>query len=261
MRRHLRIYRVFVASSFQRELEFRANFFAKILQGALWVVFALALVLIVFANTKSIAGWTEPQVLVLTGTAMMVSSASNGLFFSLMDIPSQVRQGTLDFVITKPVDDQFWVSLRRCNFDQFGPFTAAAILVGVGLHSGHVSPTPLQWLLWALLAGCGLAMYYGFSFALMATAIWFVRVDNLWVLIETASSVARTPVDVYPYSIRRFLLFYLPLALLATVPARTLTVGPVWTQVSASLIWAVAALLGSRLFWVYATRHYSSASS
>ncbi|MFX5374146.1 ABC-2 family transporter protein, partial [Acinetobacter baumannii] len=39
-----------------------------------------------------------------------------------------VRQGTLDFVLFKPVDSQFWLSLRRINLDQLGSLVVAVLL-------------------------------------------------------------------------------------------------------------------------------------
>lgn len=261
MRRHLRIYRTFVVSSFNRELEFRANFIAKLIQNVLWIGFAVAIVLVVFANTKSIAGWTQPTVLVLTGTAAAMTSISAGLFFSLMDIPGQVRQGTLDFVVTKPIDAQMWVSLRRVNFDQVGPLSFGIALLIYGLKVGHIHPDLWQWGAWLILLLCALGMFYSLSLALMTTAIWLVRVDNLWVLTETTSSVSRTPVDVYPASVQRLFLYFFPLAFFATIPAKALVEGFNGLWLAVGVIWAVASLIASRAFWKHATRNYASASS
>ncbi len=261
MGRHFRIYKMFVTSSFNRELEFRANFAAKIVQNALWIGFAMAIVLIVFSNTKSLAGWSQPATLVLTGTAALMTSCSAGLFFSLQEIPQQVRQGTLDFVVTKPVNSQMWVSLRRVNFDQLGPFAFGVGLILYGLRSGAYHPDLAQWLAWFVLSGCALAMFYSLNLSLMTLAIWLVRVDNLFVLTETAANVSRTPLDVYPLNVQRFLIYFLPLAFLASIPTKMLISGisPIWFGIG--LVWAVGGLLVSRWFWAYATRHYASASS
>lgn len=261
MRRHWRVYRTFVVSAFHRELEFRANFFAKMIQNVMWIGFAVAIVLVVFANTRSIAGWSEPTVLVLTGTAAIMTSLSAGLFFSLMEIPQQVRQGTLDFVVTKPLDSQMWVSLRRVNFDQLGPLLFGVSLLVYGLHGAHAHPGPLQWLAWIALTLSALAMFYGLSLGLMTTAIWLVRVDNLWVLTDTAANVSRTPVDVYPASVQRLFLYFLPLAFLATVPAKVLVGGFDGRWFVLGIAWGAISLFVSRAFWRYATRHYASASS
>ncbi|HLK16203.1 MAG TPA: ABC-2 family transporter protein [Fimbriimonadaceae bacterium] len=261
MRRHLRIYRMFVVSSFNRELEFRANFFAKMVQNVMWIGFAVAIVLVVFANTKSIAGWSQPTALVLTGTAAILTSLSSGLFFSLMEIPQQVRQGTLDFVVTKPVDAQMWVSTRRVNFDQLGPLCFGIALLAYGLHAAGVHPALGQWLAWFGLVVAALAMFYSLSISLMTLAIWLVRVDNLWVLTETAASVSRTPVDVYPIVVQRFFLYFLPLAFFATLPAKMLILGVDGSLVLLGAVWGIGSLLASRMFWKYATRHYASASS
>ena len=104
-------------------------------------------------------------------------------------------------------------------------------------------------------------MFYSLSLSLMTLAIWLVRVDNLWVLTDTAASVSRTPVDVYPAIVQRFFLYFLPLAFFATMPAKALVEGfnGYWLVIGAA--WGLAALVASRLFWRYATRHYASASS
>ena len=252
---------MFVTSSFNRELEFRANFVAKLIQNVMWIGFAVAIVLVVFANTKSIAGWSQPTVLVLTGTAAIMTSLSAGLFFSLMEIPQQVRQGTLDFVVTKPVDAQMWVSLRRVNFDQLGPLSFGIALLVYGLHTAHAHPDLVQWTAWFVLTAAALAMFYSLSLSLMTLAIWLVRVDNLWVLTETASSMSRTPVDVYPAIVQRFFLYFLPLAFFATMPAKALIEGFNGYWLVLGTLWGAGALIASRLFWRYATRHYASASS
>jgi ABC-2 type transport system permease protein len=252
---------MFVTSSFNRELEFRANFLAKLVQNVMWIGFAVAIVLVVFANTKSIAGWSQPTVLVLTGTAAIMTSLSAGLFFSLMEIPQQVRQGTLDFVVTKPVDAQMWVSLRKVNFDQLGPLSFGIALLLYGLHVAHSHPDLLQWTAWLFLTFSALALFYSLSLSLMTLAIWLVRVDNLWVLTDTAASVSRTPVDVYPAIVQRFFMYFLPLAFFATIPAKALIVGFDGLWLGIGVIWGVTALLASRAFWKYATRHYASASS
>jgi ABC-2 type transport system permease protein len=261
VRRYLGIYRTFFTSSLARELEFRANFFAKVLQNLVWIFFFLMVLLVVYRNTNSVAGWTRGDSFVLAATVFIMTSVSGAFFMSLMEIPQQVRQGTLDFVITKPVDTQFWISTRRFNFDQVGTFFAGIAMLVVGIVQTGVEPNPMQWLAYVLLIVSSLVIYYSFSLMLMTTGIWLVRVDNLWVLTESVTQIARFPLDIYGPGLRVFLTFGLPLAFISTVPARQLVRELDWTMVGVGVVWALAFFLLARVFWRFALRHYTSASS
>jgi len=57
------------------------------------------------------------------------------------------------------------------------------------------------------------------------------------------------------------LTFILPLAFIATIPASQLIHGANWGLVTLGVVWAVVFGILARLFWKYAMRHYTSASS
>lgn len=261
MRRYLRIYRHFLASSLVRELEFRANFFAKLLQNLAWLFFFLLILLVVYGNADEVAGWDRNEALVLGATSYLVYNLFVAFCMSLLEIPEQVRRGTLDFIATKPVDSQFWVSLRRFNFDQIGAAVAGFAMLGFGLVQAKVSPDLGQWTAYSILVYSAILIFYSIQFALMTLGIWLVRVDNLWVLGETLWTITRYPVDIYSAAIQRFFVFVVPVAFLATVPTRQLLAAPDWGWVAGGLSWGLAAFWASRLFWLRAMRSYSSASS
>lgn len=261
MRRYWQIYRTFITSSFARELEFRANFFAKIFQNAIWIFFFLLILLVVYRNTDSVAGWSRGDSFVLAATIFMMTSIGNMVFMSIMEIPQHVRQGTLDFIVTKPIDSQFWVSARKFNFDKIGTFLAGLAMLFIGLSSTKATPTLPDVMAYIILTGASLAIYYSVSLILMTTGIWLVRVDNLWVLTETMTDVSRFPVDIYGAGIKQVLTFVLPMAFIATIPASQLVKGAEWQMVGLGLVWAFAFFALSRWFWRFAMSHYTSASS
>jgi ABC-2 type transport system permease protein len=197
----------------------------------------------------------------LAATVFLMNAVANAFFFSLAEIPNQVRMGTLDFVVTKPIDSQFWVSTRKFNFDQIGTLVAGVVMIAAGVVTAKIHPDPLQWIGYLVLTGSALALFYAFNLALMTTGIWLVRVDNLWVLSESITQIARYPLDIYGSGLQRLLTFAVPLGLLSTIPARQLVRGFDLGMIALGLAWSIAALLLSRTFWRYALRHYSSASS
>jgi len=259
--RYWRIYRTFFVSSLARELEFRANFFAKIAQNVVWIGFFLLIVLVIYRNTDSVAGWNRGDAFVLAATCFVMNAIVSALFMSLQEIPEQVRRGTLDFVITKPVDTQFWVSTRKFNFDQIGTLFAGIAMVWIGVSTSGVHPGAAQWFAYVVLLLAATLLFYAFNMALMTLGIWLVRVDNLWVLGETVMQVARYPLDIYSTGLQRMFTYFVPLAFLATVPSSQLVKGYNAGMLGLGVAWSLAALLFSRWFWNFALRHYSSASS
>lgn len=259
--RYWRIYRTFFVSSLARELEFRANFFAKILRNGIWVLFFVLILLVIYRNTDSIAGWSRGDSFVLAATCFFMNALFSSTCMSLMEIPEQIRRGTLDFVITKPVDTQFWVSTRKFNFDEIGTLIAGIVMIVLGtVMSGH-APGPIQWLSYAVLLVASVTIYYSFNLMLMTTGIWLIRVDNLWVLGESVMQIARYPLEIYQRGLQRFFIFAVPLAFIATVPARQLVRGFEPAMLLLGITWAIAFFLGARWFWNFALQHYGSASS
>ncbi|MBS1722234.1 MAG: ABC-2 family transporter protein [Armatimonadetes bacterium] len=261
MSRYWRVYKLFWTSSLQRELEFRANFIAKIFQNLVWIVFFLTIVLVIYSNTDSVAGWNRGDAFVLAATVFLLGSASTAFFFSLMEIPEQVRRGTLDFVVTKPIDSQFWVSLRRFNFDQIGAIIAGLTMLVFGVVTSHHSVTLVGVVFFAVLFCAAVVLYNSFVTMLMTLGIWLVRVDNLWVLGETVQQIARYPIDMYRPGVKLLLTYYLPLAFIATIPASQLVREPDLRSVAIGVAWAIGLFIVARRYWRFAMVHYSSASS
>lgn len=261
MRRYWTIYKTFFVSSFRRELEFRANFIAKTFNQLMWIGFTLLILAVIFRNTSSVAGWSQGESTILASISFFMGGCATMLTFSLTELPTQVRQGTLDFVVTKPVDSQFWVSTRRFNLDQLGVVVASVALLIIGLRQVGATPSAPQWFGFFILTACSQVIFYSMNLALMTTGIWFVRVENLWVLSDSVTQVSRFPIDIYSATIQRALIYGVPLAFLATAPARQLVRGfdPLW--IGLGLGWAAVAAIVSRGFWRFALRHYSSASS
>ena len=261
MRHYWRIYSTFFKSSFARELQFRANFIAKMLQNMTWFAFFLVILFVVYSKVDTIAGWDRTGAQILGATLYIVGSLNNLLTFSILEIPDHVRKGTLDFIVTKPVDSQFWVSMRKFNFAEFGSLTGGIVLIVISILSSHMHPSFAQVGLYLIGVLCAVINLYGFQLALMTTGIYFIRIDNLWVLGETVTSLARYPMDVYPGGLRFLLTYFLPVAFFAYFPTLQLirAANPLITL--GGIAFSAVFFFASRTWWRYSMRHYASASS
>ncbi len=261
--RYARLYRVFARNNLVRELEFRANFWAKVMTNIGWLVSFVLFIEIIFTNTDAIGTWKKGEVFLLFGTFLMVRSLMDILFTqNLGKIPELVRMGTMDFVLTKPVPSLFYVSARYLSLDELGSLFGAFGVLGYSVWLLKLAPSPAQLGAWLVLVLLGLVMLYSIQLLMMTLSFWLIRIDNISALTDTVVFIARYPPDIFPRLLGFFISYLVPLAFVAAVPASVLlgkrAIGP--ALLLSCAITAVFLMLANA-FWRYATRSYTSASS
>ncbi len=257
---HLRILRLFWATSIAAELEYRVNFLLSALSSLGGLAGSLFGLFLFYQGDYRFQGWTWEEALIVLGIFTILQGFSALLLnVNLNRIVRQVQEGTLDFVLLKPISSQFWLSLRVVS--PWGlPDIFAGILVvvyavsrlGLGLGS----------LVWGIIPiGLGLVSFYSLWFMLGATSIWFVKIYNVTEVLRGFVEAGRFPTIAYPAAYRFFFTFVVPVAFLTTVPAEAILGRASGAYLLGSLLLASGLLLGSHFFWRFALRFYTSASS
>jgi ABC-2 type transport system permease protein len=199
---------------------------------------------------------------VLYGTYVLLESMCYGVLGpNMWRFNSYVRDGMLDFVLTKPVNSQFFASTRYLDLNGVANTMVGVAVIGYGLRlTGHAPDFP-AFLGWLLTMTCGLVMAYALWFVIVTLTVWTVRMDAAGAAFEPVLQLARMPINIYPQRMQMMLTFALPVAFLTTIPASFLLGRgqPVWLGMAVA---GAALFLGlSSRFWSFALRHYGSASS
>jgi ABC-2 type transport system permease protein len=260
LRRYLRLYAVFFRNCLVREMEFRGNFLANCATTVAWLVYYLFFIEIVYALTDQVAGWSKGETLVLAGSFSLSWWLMNALFSpNLSRLPEEIQKGTFDLVLTKPVDSQFLATARMVNLAEFARTLMSFLVVGYGVREAAIPLTVTGVAVYLVLMACSVMILFGIDSLIMTLSFWLVRIRNLDAAFWSVSIIARYPVDIFERTLRNILTFFLPLAFVATVPARGLarTMEP-WMLPAAVAI-AGFLIAASRLFWLKAARSYSSA--
>ncbi len=259
--RYFRLYRAFVVNCLSRAMEFRAQFFAGIFAYMIWSGVSLLFIEAVFRQ-NAVMGWTRDEMWVLYGTCLMLESFCWGLIGpNMWRFSTMVRDGSLDLALCRPVNTQFLVSARYIDLNGALNALPGFGLLLFGLHKLNYSPSLLQWLEWSALLSCGFVMAYCLWFFVVIFAIWTVKLESVAVVFDPLMQMARFPVDVYPRSWQWALTFIVPVAFLTTFPTNALLGrGALWLLPTAFGLAAVLMLIVS-LFFNFALRFYSSASS
>src|SRR3712207_386220 len=100
-----------------REMAFRGNFLVKVSVEVLWLAILMAFYRTVFGRTDQIAGWSEPQYLFFVGCFFALNGVIETLFLeNCNEFAELVRSGDLDFLLLRPIDEQFLITCRRIDW-------------------------------------------------------------------------------------------------------------------------------------------------
>jgi ABC-2 type transport system permease protein len=262
MRRYLRLLRVFYKASLLTELEYRANFLVHGLFSVGWTLLVWFSVAVFYQHSTSLAGWSYYEAIMVVGMFQVFSGLIEALLRpNILAIIEHIRKGTLDFVLLKPVDSQFFVSTRQIVFWKLLDILVGFAVVGYALAQLRVLPGVGTIVLFVLMLLAGVMMLYSVWIGMITSAFWFVRVDNISELIYSFFEAGRFPVSVFKGVVRFVLTFVVPIAFMTTFPAAVLLNKLDWRYVWLGVPLALLFFGLSVWFWRFALRFYTSASS
>jgi len=260
--RRLKLTGLFLKIGAMNELQYRVNFFLSLVQSVVAVGTALAVLALVFSHTDSLGGWSSNELLVVMGVYVLMGGLIRSVIQpNMQQLMTDVEQGTLDYVLTKPEDAQLLVSVRRFQIWQAMDVIVGLVLIAVALVrlSDPVDLSSALAFAAALLLGA--LDIYCFWLILTTGAFWVTRVDFIIELFDGMYQAGRWPVTIYPGWLRIGFTFLVPLGFAVTVPASALT-GRLsgWLMLGAVIFTAVL-MTFTRWFWRRGLRNYSGASA
>ncbi len=260
--RYLRLLGLFYKNSILKELEYRVNFISNIFMSGFWLVWGVVGVSVFFLHRDTMGDWTFPEVLMVVGLFTLF----NGLMESLLRpnvgaVIEQIRDGTFDFVLTKPVNSQFIASFRTLVVWRLVDVLIGGALIIYALGQLHVTPTPTQVAAFAVMLGSGMIIVYAIWLLMVSLAFWFVKIDNITELFYAFYEAGRYPVTIYRGVVRVLLTFIVPIAFVTTFPVSALLGRIDYPTMGIGFAFALGLFMLSNRFWYFAVRHYSSASS
>ena len=264
MGRRTRLLIRFWGTALAAEVEYRANLLIELLAVAGNLAGSLLVLRLLMGQSQQLGGWSWHGALVVLGLYTLLDGLTTCLLQpNLSTIVGHVQNGTLDFVLLKPIDSQLWLSTRQLSPWGLPALLAGAFLIGSGLAGSHRSAaaTPSSLLLGSLLLLSAFTILYSLWFLLAGLSIWFVKVWNATEVLRSTLVAGRYPLQAYPAALRWLFTLVLPVAFLTTVPAEALLGQARTAWVCGSLLAALLCLVGTRLFWLHALKHYTSASS
>lgn len=260
MKRYFQVLQLFWRTAIAAELEYRINFVIAAFTSFGGLIGSLFGLFLFYQTGYTFAGWRWEEALIVVGIFTLLEGfSSTFLAPNLNRIVRHVQEGTLDFVLLKPISSQFWLSGHTIS-----PWGLPEIIFGtiVIFYAGNkLDIQPSAYLISLIPLVFGLAILYSLWFMLGATSIWFVKIYNVTEVLRGLIEAGRYPMAAYPIAYQFFFTFIVPVAFLTTIPAEAMLGRTEFGWIIGAGFLAIALLFISRFFWRFALRFYTSASS
>ena len=104
MRKYLNTLLTFWDTALATQLEYQLNFLIELIAMLGTLVGSIFILSLFFSNGNNLGGWTWEEALIVQGVYTLLDGVTNTwLRPNLREIVNYVREGTLDFVLLKPI--------------------------------------------------------------------------------------------------------------------------------------------------------------
>jgi ABC-2 type transport system permease protein len=262
MIRALKLFGLFSRISILNELQYRANFFLQLFQSSLTLATGLIVISVVFSYTQSLGGWSQPELLGIYGVFYLLGGIMGSVIIpNIWAFMEDVREGRLDFTLTKPEDAQLLISVR-----QFAIWRLVEVILGIIVLVYAIIQIGMQASWWTAFAFgstliMGVIILYSIMLMACTLAFWFIRVWELMEMLQSIYQAGRWPVGIYPDWLRMGLTYLIPVAFAVTVPAEALTGRLTPEMLGVTFLFTVLLAIVSRKVWFFGLKYYSGASA
>ena len=198
MIRAVKLIWLFARVSVQNVAAYRFDLVMRSIVSVLHLAAELMGVWTIFKNTQSLKGWGVPHMLVLVGVYRIVAGGiSMSIVPNMRRVFDDIREGTLDFVLLKPVNSQFLVSISEFVVWRIADVIlgAAVAVVGCVMLLGRVPPGTAA--IFVVMLAAGFAIVYAVWLILATLCFWFVRIQNIEMIFWNVFEAGRFPIVIY----------------------------------------------------------------
>ena len=261
LRHYLGLLGLFAKYSVMEQMAYRVNWVAGITVECGYMLIKLMYALLILQAGGPINGLSTGEMLMCVGTYIALTGLYMGVYPNFWALPLSVQDGSLDMLLTKPVNTQFLVTLRKLDFGMPIPnVTCGAALVVYGWQRAGLPVTPAAVAGFLVYFAAGLFLTYCLFLIPELLAFWFVANNGVQALSAAVYDFNNTPMNLYPKWLQRLGMFVLPVFVITNFPT-LFVMGALppalqaWGLAAPVLVFAV-----QRFVWKRAMRRYTSAN-
>jgi ABC-2 type transport system permease protein len=260
-------YRVLASARLRSDWQYRTGFLLRLIAQILVTALEFAGVWAVFTNVDALGGWSFAQVAFLYGCTTLSFGLADFTVGSVERLAVQVRDGSFDRLLTRPVNVLVNLTASDFQFRRLGRviqgcvvLIAAIVIVEIDWTVGRVVMIPLMVVSGTAIAGATWV-------ATASSAFWMVNTNEIANTFTYGGELVTSyPLNIFDTWIRVLLTYIVPLVFVGYLPAlyvldiTTPLALPQWLAFASPLV-AVAAAAVARAIWRRGLRRYQSTGS
>lgn len=263
IKKHIFIYFLFIKNNLIQFMEYKANFVAGILAASGFLFIRCVYVIFFYNSGLSLDGFGADEMMLYTATFVIMTAIYTAtLCDGFYKLPQNIQSGNLDLYITKPMSLQFMATMRYFNFALPLPNFIVGIIMLVMAWQRlalEVSVWKIAGYLLCLVSAT--AVTYSLFLFPQILSFWTIKSDAVTEIADRAWDFNSMPMNIYKKIVQQIGIYFIPLFFISNLPTKFL----MGTLTTFEGIWCVVApfvfFILVRLFWNYAVKNYSSASS
>lgn len=261
MKRYLKVYWKIIQINIALLFAYRANLYNSILITLGWGIVSVGGVFILTSRATHVYSWSRTDLYLLTGIYSIVVGLFHMLFSTSMErFARTISLGNLDSYLLTPIDSQLYLSTKM-----FRPVSSLRLMIGIVftgfiLHQLHITLTFFSIGIGMLFIMLGIVFLYSLWFSILTLLIWNPNLANLIDFLYIINNLGRYPPEMLTVTRNIILYLFIPLALVAAVPAKFLLGKITLSEITIASVSTIGLFFFTRLFWKFALKSYSSAS-
>jgi ABC-2 type transport system permease protein len=225
------------------------------------LLFFFGFVIAIFRHTQSLAGFSLTEMALFFLTFNLVDMTAQIFFRGIYGARRTVTDGDFDFYLVQPCSPLFRMAFTTVDFLDIATILPVLVMLGpvfarlpAGLGLG-------RYVLYVLMLLNGLGIALAIHVFVAGLAVRTQELENTIWIYRDVMFMGKFPVDIYGTAARWTLTLVVPVAVMATFPAKALlgTLSPAWTAYSFALDGVLLAASGR--YWLNSVRRYTSSSS
>ncbi len=262
MKRYVRLYLYFLRFSFSRAMEFRLDFFSRIIMDIFYYAINIGFYKLIFIHTTLLGGWNMDQMMLFISGFLIIDAISMTVFANnLWMITEYINKGDMDYYLIRPVSSLFFLSVRDFAANSFVNLIMA---VGIMIWSLRNYPKVLHWymvLFFIIMIILGAYLRYLVRMIFIIPSFWLLSGRGFETVFFSLNRFIERPHRIFTGAVRVILTTVLPFSVMASFPAGVLLDNSDIVMVLHFFLIIVIFHFVIIKFWAKGLKAYSSASS
>lgn len=246
-----------------REMIYSFNFLTTLFVDGIFFLIQMLAFTTIFLNVDSVNGWTKHHMIIFIGTFTILDGVYMATyFFGVLSLSDKIRNGELDFYITKPANALLLISFENINLGSLFISLPGIAMVIYGAVNLEIEINIMRIIGYLFLLSLMYILMFNLMVIIRCASFWFTKVENINKLEnELVNFSFRVPGIMYRGISKMIFYFILPYGLIATIPTEFLTdTMNIWEWFIAIGVFILFILI-RRAIWRNGLGRYSSASS